>query len=100
MTELVNGVYDIMSQHTYVKPILFVYMWAIANSIAPYIYIKLCTPDSILSFLTSPFRVLSPECKCLRWIIDYSADTITMFQLAVSTRILNYFRYTNGMAEQ
>ena len=90
MNTLVKNVHVVF---VHAKPFFLVYAWAAINILAPYIYIKLCTPDySLFQLFMSPFRVVSPECKCIRWVLTYSADSISVFQVIVSSYVFKCLR--------
>jgi len=44
-------------------------IWIVAHFIASHLYVRLCTPNSIVGFLLSPLLVTSPHCISLRWLI-------------------------------
>ena len=88
MTQIVQSSTPV---YNYIKPLLLIYAWASVNTIAPYVYIKFCTPDnSLVNFLTSPFRIITPHCKAIRWIIDYTADSINTCLIIFCTWTMGY----------
>jgi len=44
-------------------------MWICLHYFASQLYIKFCTPTTIIGFLLSPFLTSTPHCQALRWII-------------------------------
>jgi hypothetical protein len=50
--------------------ICYIYvLWIIVHFVASHLYVRLCTPNTIIGFLLSPLLVTSPHCISLRWLI-------------------------------
>jgi len=57
--------------------------WVIAHHAASNLYVKLCTPNTILGFIVSPLMVNTPQCVGLRWVLVNGSSAIsTMWTMA------------------
>jgi len=56
--------------------IIFYKILIITHFIASNLYPKICTPNTIIGFLMSPLMTTTPQCICLRYIINFTGNTI------------------------
>jgi len=58
--------------------ILCIYLsWITAHYIAAHLYIKYCTPASVVGFLLSPLIASTPHCEGFRWMISTGGSNVT-----------------------
>lgn len=50
------------------KMIYMYVIWSVLHYLSSNLYVELCTPKTLVGFLTSPFFVPTPHCTALRWI--------------------------------
>lgn len=63
--------------HRYFWFMLFYITWITAHYVASHLYVKYCTPATLMGFMLSPFIVPAPHCEGLRWIISTGGSNIT-----------------------
>ena len=56
--------------------VCFYFAWITFHYIAAHLYVKYCTPSSIMGFILSPFIASTPHCEGLRWIITSGGSNI------------------------
>jgi hypothetical protein len=61
--------------HTYHASKLYL-LWIILHYFSANLYVRLCTPNTLVGFLSSPFVIASPQCRALRWVMFNGALTI------------------------
>ena len=52
--------------------------WIVAHYVSSHIYVRFCTPPTLLGFILSPFTASSAHCIGLRWVI-YTGGNNIMF---------------------
>ena len=62
-------------------------IWIIIYYVATHLYVKYCTPYTVVGFITAPLLVASPYCTGLRWCISRGADTIIAMWIVLGTWI-------------
>ena len=65
-----------MAMHRYCWIVFFYVAWIAAHYVATHLYIKYCTPASLMGFLLSPFIASTPHCEGLRWVISTGGSNI------------------------
>lgn len=71
-------------------------IWICLHYLSAQLYIYFCSPYTFIGFFSSPFLVLSPQCKSLYWIFKYSRNNIddmwNVFITWILFKINNNFR--------
>jgi len=52
---------------------------------ASHLYTNLCTPNTIIGFLTAPFLTTTPHCQGLRWVVYNGANFINNMWVVFGT---------------
>ena len=60
-------------------------IWIFIHFFASHLYVKYCTPYTIIGFITAPILIASPHCIGLRWCITHGASTITAMWIVIGT---------------
>jgi hypothetical protein len=60
-------------------------LWIGLHYFASHLYTKLCTPNTIIGFLTAPFLTTTPHCQGLRWVVYNSANFINNMWVVFGT---------------
>lgn len=50
--------------------------WILFHYAAVYLYHTFCVPTTLYGLFVSPFMVVAPQCKALRWIIHTGGSVI------------------------
>ncbi len=76
--------------------IKFYGFWMIVHYATTHIYSYMCTPKSIIGFITSPLLAISPVCRAVDWMRTISIYTIEnmwyIFGIWFSTHMTGLFR--------
>jgi len=67
--------------------------WILAHYAASNLYSQLCTPNTFLGFIASPFMVNTPQCVGLRWIVDQGSSTISSMWTMLGVWIIKNVRF-------
>ena len=51
-------------------------IWIVFHFVCSNMYTKICVPYTLVGFFQSPFLVLTPQCKGLYWLNDFSKNNI------------------------
>jgi hypothetical protein len=51
-------------------------LWILLHFVAVYLYHKFCALTTFMGLLMSPFLVVAPHCKALRWVIQMGGNTM------------------------
>lgn len=70
------------------RNILLYSSWITIHFATAHLYARVCTPVTIVGFLTSPFMAASPHCVALRWVLSKSGDTICVMWMVIGNAIL------------
>ena len=74
------------------KNICGVYLlWVFIHFISAHLYIRFCTPNTILGFMMSPFMAAAPHCQALRWSIYNGGNNIVSMWVTIGIWLMNYF---------
>ena len=60
-------------------------LWIVLHYAAAHMYVKFCTPYTIVGFIASPFLTSTPHCRALRWAIYNGASMIDGMWLVLGT---------------
>jgi len=78
--------------------LLLFFIASVLHYAAAILYVGWCTPPTIIGFLLSPFRTITPMCVGLRWSIsvfgDYLSSLWTFAFLFISSHIIKWFGKT------
>lgn len=80
-----NYIYKIIKFIIHISGIYI--LWIILHYFASHLYTKLCTPNTIIGFLTAPFLTTTPHCQGLRWVVYNGANFINNMWLVFGTWI-------------
>ena len=50
--------------------------WIVLHYLCMHLYTKICLPFTFSGFILSPFFTISPQCKALYWLQDFSRNNI------------------------
>ena len=73
-------------------------LWIILHYISSHFYTKICTPNTFLGFLYSPFIITTPHCRALRWMIFNGSIIIDNMWIVLGTWICSKFIIPNMRA--
>jgi hypothetical protein len=65
-------------------------LWIILHFICSNLYVKYCTPNTIIGFLSSPFITTLPQCQAFRWVIYNGGNSIMNMWLILGIWIMKY----------
>jgi hypothetical protein len=67
-------------------------LWISFHYFASQLYVPFCAPNTIIGFLLSPILASTPQCKALRWIINFGGNEMEtmwlIFGLWITTKLL------------
>lgn len=70
----------------FVLQIVGIYLlWIAMHYGAAHMYTNVCVPNTILGFILSPFMVVAPHCRALRWIVNTAAMVIDNMWIVFGT---------------
>lgn len=59
-------------------------IWIIIHYFSTILYARMCAPNNFVGFIMSPLLILSPECRALHWLQNFTRDTIANMWGALS----------------
>ena len=65
--------------------IVFYFTWILLHHVASHVYSYLCTPNTMIGFLYSPFMVVTPHCQAIRWVLYEGSNVITTMWITMGT---------------
>ena len=60
-------------------------LYVVVHFVTPYMYVRLCTPWTLMGFLASPLMAPAPHCRALRWTFLHTASNIDTMWLVLGT---------------
>lgn len=60
-------------------------LYVVVHFVTPYVYVRLCTPWTLMGFLASPLMAPAPHCRALRWTFLHTASNIDTMWLVLGT---------------
>lgn len=74
------------------RDIIGVYiLWITLHFICSYLYVKLCSGNTLLSILMSPFVATMPHCVAMRWVIFKGARVIEIMWFLAGKWVIEQF---------
>ncbi len=67
--------------------------WIIVHHVASNLYVKLCTPNTILGFIVSPLMVNTPQCVGLRWVVVHGSSAISTMWTMAGLWIIKHIKF-------
>ncbi len=78
-----------------------VYMlWICLHYASAHLYVKLCTPSTLLGFILSPFMISTPHCQGLRWIVYNAANIVNNMWVIIGAWIYSLIWMTNATHDE
>lgn len=71
-------------------------LWILLHYIASHLYVRFCTPVSIIGFIISPFLTATPQCQGLRWVIYNGANMINNMWVIIGTWVCSTLLIVNN----
>lgn len=71
---------------------LLYFIWVVLHYIATHLYVRMCTPLTIMGFIVSPFLVPAPHCQGLRWLIYKGGEQILAMWILFGAYLLTKFK--------
>lgn len=72
-------------------------VWIATHYIATHLYTYVCAPKSVIGFIVSPFMVISPQCKAIYWMLNFSITSINhmwvVFGIWCGTKIKEFAKH-------
>jgi hypothetical protein len=78
-----NYIYKIIKFIIHISGIYI--LWIGLHYFASHLYTNLCTPNTIIGFLTAPFLTTTPHCQGLRWVVYNGANFINNMWVVFGT---------------
>ena len=79
------------------KNIFGIYLlWVFVHFISAHLYIRFCTPNTMLGFVMSPFMAAAPHCQALRWSIYNGGNNIVSMWVTIGIWLMRYFPIFSG----
>ena len=63
-------------------------IWTFIHYISAHLYVKFCTPFTLMGFIAAPFIVASPHCSGLRWCVQEGSRILTSMWVVMGTWII------------
>jgi len=74
----------------------FYLFWILVHFSTTNLYTYLCTPMTIVGFISSPFMAITPHCKVMQWLFTISVNTINqmwvLFGIWMTTKLTCVFQ--------
>ena len=59
--------------------------WITLHYGAAHLYTKFCAHDTVVGFILSPFMVVAPHCRALRWVVSTASGVIENMWIVFGT---------------
>lgn len=59
--------------------------WITLHYGAAHLYTKFCAQDTVVGFILSPFMVVAPHCRALRWVVSTASGVIENMWIVFGT---------------
>jgi hypothetical protein len=70
----------------FISQVAGVYLaWITLHYGAAHLYTKFCAHDTLVGFILSPFMVVAPHCRALRWVVHTASGVIENMWLVFGT---------------
>lgn len=78
MFEKIMGEYVKLSElhMNFIRFALIYFGVTFAHFMASNMYASMCTPFSLIGYITMPFMIVAPHCKAFNWVIQYTGEQI------------------------
>jgi len=70
----------------FISQVAGVYLaWITLHYGAAHLYTKFCAHDTLVGFILSPFMVVAPHCRALRWVVSTASGVIENMWIVFGT---------------
>ena len=70
----------------FISQVAGVYLtWITLHYGAAHLYTKFCAHDTVVGFILSPFMVVAPHCRALRWVVHTASGVIENMWIVFGT---------------
>ena len=70
----------------FISKVAGVYLaWITLHYGAAHLYTKFCAHDTLVGFILSPFMVVAPHCRALRWVVSTASGVIENMWIVFGT---------------
>ena len=70
----------------FISQVAGVYLtWITLHYGAAHLYTKFCAHDTVVGFILSPFMVVAPHCRALRWVVSTASGVIENMWIVFGT---------------
>ena len=70
----------------FISQVAGVYLtWITLHYVAAHLYTKFCAHDTVVGFILSPFMVVAPHCRALRWVVSTASGVIENMWIVFGT---------------
>lgn len=67
-------------------------LWVFIHYVSAHIYVRFCTPATLIGFILSPFMAAAPHCQALRWALYNGGNSIISMWVTVGLWLLGYLK--------